>query len=142
MRDKITDEELRQWAKTRVDDAGHLARELIEYRRADRSGLKAMFDAVPTPAPETHTAAPDAATVARHMKDFQSFVSKTAPKLHWKVYQDLGADPGRSNGYYDGWQMGFGEALFGPLPLPQLMEEMKASVAAKVRSLATTEGQP
>jgi len=30
----ITDEELEQWAKVRADDAGHLARELIGYRRA------------------------------------------------------------------------------------------------------------
>ncbi|MBZ7921621.1 phage Gp37/Gp68 family protein [Ensifer adhaerens] len=70
-----------------------------------------------------------------HVKDFEAFVAETAPKLHWKIYQDLGADPSRSNGYYDGWQHGFGEASFGPLPLPQLIDEMKASVTAKVRAL-------
>lgn len=30
----VTDQELEQWAKVRADDAGHLARELIKYRRA------------------------------------------------------------------------------------------------------------
>lgn len=30
----VTDIELEQWAKLRADDAGRLARELIEYRRA------------------------------------------------------------------------------------------------------------
>lgn len=95
-----------------------------------------------TPAPSQHLRAPDTATVAAHMKDFEAFVLKTAPKLHWKVWQDLGADPSRSNGGYDGWQHGFGQALFGPLPLAQLMEEMKASVMSKVAALATTEGQP
>ncbi|AID18364.1 hypothetical protein PPF1_51 [Rhizobium phage vB_RleM_PPF1] len=29
----VTDQELEQWAKVRADDAGHLARELITYRR-------------------------------------------------------------------------------------------------------------
>ncbi|MGO8093171.1 hypothetical protein [Rhizobium leguminosarum] len=29
----VTDEELEQWAKMRADDAGHLARELVTYRR-------------------------------------------------------------------------------------------------------------
>lgn len=29
----ITDEELEQWAERRADDAGHLARELVQYRR-------------------------------------------------------------------------------------------------------------
>lgn len=30
----VTDAELEQWAKMRADDAGRLARELVEYRRA------------------------------------------------------------------------------------------------------------
>lgn len=33
MREPITDAELEQWATVRADDAGHLARELITYRR-------------------------------------------------------------------------------------------------------------
>lgn len=82
----------------------------------------------------------DTWTIAKHMKDFRAFVAEAAPKLHWKIYQDLGADPSRHNGYYDGWQIGFGEAVFGPLPLSQLIDEMKASVTAKVRSLANAAG--
>lgn len=92
-----------------------------------------------TPSPSSHVSVPDTATIAAHMKDFEAFVAKTAPKLHWKIWQDLGADPSRSNGGYDGWQHGFGQALFGPLPLPQLIEEMKVSLTTKV-ALAATEG--
>ena len=33
MREPIMDAELERWAKVRADDAGHLARELITYRR-------------------------------------------------------------------------------------------------------------
>ncbi|MBY2911408.1 hypothetical protein [Rhizobium leguminosarum] len=33
LRAPVTDEELEQWAKLRADDAGHLARELVTYRR-------------------------------------------------------------------------------------------------------------
>lgn len=43
----ISDEELEQWAKTRADDAGHLARELVEYRRGT------------TPAPGSNPMGPD-----------------------------------------------------------------------------------
>lgn len=32
----ISDEELRNWAQLRADDAGHLARELIGYRDAQK----------------------------------------------------------------------------------------------------------
>ncbi|MCB5201918.1 helix-turn-helix domain-containing protein, partial [Neorhizobium sp. T786] len=35
-----------------------------------------------SPAPENHLVGPDRATVARHMKDFEEFVARTAPKLH------------------------------------------------------------
>lgn len=42
----VTDEELEQWAKTRADDAGHLARELVAYRRT-------------APPPQTHMTASD-----------------------------------------------------------------------------------
>lgn len=43
MRAPVADDELEQWAKFRADDAGHLARELITYRRNAASptpGLK------------------------------------------------------------------------------------------------------
>jgi hypothetical protein len=90
------------------------------------------------PAPSSHVAPSDTVTVAEHMKDFEAFVAMTAPKLHWKVYQDLGADPALSKGYYDGWQHGFGEEVLGPLPIPQLMEVMKQAVRRRVAALATT----
>ena len=106
-------------------------------RRALAAALTPHGEEAAAPAPETHVRGYDTATVASHMKDFEAFVAKTAPKLHWKVWQDLGADPSRSNGGYDGWQHGFGQALFGPLPLPELMAEMKASVAAKVAALSS-----
>lgn len=98
------------------------------------------YSEVMDPPPAPNVVAPDTATVAAHMRDFEAFVLKTAPKLHWKVWQDLGADPSRSNGSYDGWQHGFVQALFGPLPLAQLMDEMKASVMTKVAAIAATEG--
>ncbi len=43
MREPITDAELEQWAKVRADDAGHLARELIAYRRAIQPMQHAMW---------------------------------------------------------------------------------------------------
>jgi len=35
MSDRVSDEVLAEWAKHRADDAGRLARELIEYRRGN-----------------------------------------------------------------------------------------------------------
>ncbi|MBB4574442.1 phosphohydrolase [Rhizobium lentis] len=45
MRAPVTDDELEQWAKVRADDAGHLARELITYRRAPPSPTSQMAGA-------------------------------------------------------------------------------------------------
>lgn len=72
-------------------------------------------------------------SIDSHMKDFEAFVSEKAPKLHWKVWRDEGSDPSLSKGGYDGWQHGFGQASFGPLPVDQLIEKMKVSLKAEKR---------
>jgi hypothetical protein len=94
------------------------------------------FATASIPAPSSRVEALDTWNVARHMKDFGAFVSEVAPKLHWKIYQDLGSDMSRYSGYYDGWQCGFGEKVFDPHPLPDLIEEMKAAVSAALTSEA------
>ncbi|UIY28757.1 hypothetical protein LZK73_18700 [Neorhizobium galegae] len=63
------------------------------------------------------------------MKDFEAFVAQIAPKLHWKVWQDLGSDRSLYSGGFDGWQHGFGMTAFERRPLADLIPEMKAALA-------------
>ena len=60
VRAPVSDEKLERWAEVRADDAGHLARELVEYRRlaaspsarAVREALKGLIEAVKRDADE------------------------------------------------------------------------------------------
>lgn len=66
-REPISDEELAQWAKFRADDAGHLARELILYRKAGN------------PPPQAHVLVDVEAEIARVVQSVNEWDDRTSP---------------------------------------------------------------